>query len=289
MTQREIPFRKMNGLGNDFIIVDARQGPLGLMPADIARIAGRETGIGCDQFIALMPGEGGADVFMRIFTPDGSQAGACGNATRCVADIVAHETGKRDVVVETIAGCLACTLNDDGTVSVDMGAPKLAWDQIPLAEEFRDTRAIELQVGPIDAPVLHSPAVANMGNPHAVFFTDDLDAHDLAAIGPMLENHPVFPDRANISLAQVLDRDTVRVRVWERGAGLTLACGSGACAVAVSAARKRLTGRKVTIELPGGPLLIEWRESDDHVIMTGPVTYDYEGTIPANLLPETAA
>ena len=137
--------------------------------------------------------------------------------------------------------------------------------------------------------MLHSPAVANMGNPHAVFFTDDLDAHDLAAIGPMLENHPVFPDRANISLAQVLDRDTVRVRVWERGAGLTLACGSGACAVAVSAARKRLTGRKVTIELPGGPLLIEWRESDDHVIMTGPVTYDYEGTIPANLLPETAA
>lgn len=289
MAQREIAFRKMNGLGNDFIIVDARTGPLGLMPPDIARIANRETGIGCDQFIALLPGRDGADVFMRIFNPDGTEAGACGNATRCVADILARETGKRDVIVETAAGRLPSHINDDGSVSVDMGAPRLEWQQIPLAEEFRDTRAIELQIGPIDAPVLHSPAVANMGNPHAVFFTDDIDTHDLAAIGPFLENHPVFPERANISIAQVTGPDTIRVRVWERSAGLTLACGSAACAVAVSAARKRLTGREVTVELPGGPLRIEWRERDDHVIMTGPVTYDYEATIPEHLLPEAVA
>ena len=289
LAKRQIAFRKMNGLGNDFIIVDARQGSLGLMPPDIARIATRATGIGCDQFIALLPGKDGSDVFMRIFNPDGSEAGACGNATRCVADILAEESGKKDVTVETIAGKLPSHVNDDGTVSVDMGAPRLKWDEIPLTEEFRDTRGIELQVGPIDAPVLHTPAVCNMGNPHAVFFTDDVDAHDLAAIGPILENHPMFPERANISIAEVAGKNEIRVKVWERSAGLTLACGSAACAVAVSAARKRLTGRKVTVELPGGPLLIEWRESDDHVIMTGPVTYDYEGTIPANLLPETAA
>lgn len=170
-----------------------------------------------------------------------------------------------------------------------MGAPRLAWNEIPLAEEFHDTRGIELYVGPVGAPVLHSPAVANMGNPHAVFFTEDIDAHDLAAIGPLLENHPMFPERANISLAQVTGTDTIRVRVWERSAGLTLACGSAACAVAVSAARRRLTGRNVTVELPGGALRIAWRESDDHVIMTGPVSYDYEATIPDNLLPENAA
>ena len=289
MAKREIAFRKMNGLGNDFIIVDARTGPLGLTPPDIARIATRDTGIGCDQFIALLPGKDGADVFMRIFNPDGSEAGACGNATRCVADIVAGETARRDVVVETISGKLPSHINDDGTVSVDMGEPRLNWDQIPLAEEFHDTRGIELQVGPIDAPVLHTPAVANMGNPHAVFFTEDVDAHDLGAIGPILENHPMFPERANISIAQVTGKDTVRVKVWERSAGLTLACGSAACAVAVSAARKRLTGRKVTVELPGGALTIEWRESDGHVIMTGPVTYDYEALIPESLLPEAVA
>ncbi|MFN0265024.1 diaminopimelate epimerase [Tepidamorphus sp. 3E244] len=289
MTTRDIAFRKMNGLGNDFIIVDARTGPLGLMPPDIARIANRETGIGCDQFIALLPGKNGADVFMRIFNPDGSEAGACGNATRCVADILGSETGKRDIVIETIAGQLPSVIHADGTVSVDMGAPRLKWDEIPLAEEFHDTSGIELQVGPIDAPVLHSPAVANMGNPHAVFFTADIDAHDLAAIGPVLENHPMFPERANISIVQVIDRTHVRARVWERSAGLTLACGSAACAIGVSAVRRRMTERKLTVTLPGGPLLIEWRESDGHVIMTGPVTHDYDALIPHTLLPETAA
>ncbi len=289
MSARAIPFRKMNGLGNDFVVVDARAGALGLMPDQIARIADRENGIGCDQFIALQPGGNGADVFMRIFNPDGSEAGACGNATRCVADILARETGAPSCVIETRGGRLACTVNGDGTVSVDMGAPKLDWQDIPLSEEFRDTRAIELQIGPIDAPVLHSPAVANIGNPHAVFFTDDIDAHGLGRFGPVLENHPIFPDRANISLAQVIGRERIRLKVWERGAGLTLACGSAACAATVSAHRKRLTERAVTVELPGGELHIEWREADGHVIMTGPLAYDFEGVLPAELVSGDAA
>lgn len=287
MTATAIPFRKMNGLGNDFVIVDARTGSLGLNPDAIARIASRETGIGCDQFIALQPSQG-ADVFMRIFNPDGGQAGACGNATRCVADILARESGKKDPVIETVAGLLPSNVNDDGSVSVDMGAPKFDWQDIPLSEEFRDTRGIELHVGPVGAPVLDTPAVANVGNPHAVFFVGDVDTHDLERIGPVLENHPLFPDRANISLAHVIDERTIRVRVWERGAGITLACGSGACAVAVCAARKKLTGRDVDIHLPGGMLNIRWRD-DDHMIMTGPLTYDYEGTIPPELVTGAAS
>jgi diaminopimelate epimerase len=170
-----------------------------------------------------------------------------------------------------------------------MGTPRFEWDQIPLAEPFADTNGIELQIGPIDRPVLHTPSVVNVGNPHAIFWVDDLDAHDLGKFGPLLENHPIFPERANITLAQVLADDRIKVRVWERGAGLTLACGTAACATAVAAARKGLTGRKVTIELPGGPLDIEWRVSDDHILMTGPWTLDGQGIIPPALLGEDAA
>jgi diaminopimelate epimerase len=158
-----------------------------------------------------------------------------------------------------------------------MGAPKFGWKDIPLAEPFHDTRAIELQVGPIDQPVLHSPSVASMGNPHAIFWVDDVGAYDLGKIGPMLEHHPIFPERANISLAHIRSRDHIVVRTWERGAGLTRACGSAACAAAVAAARLRRTARTVTVTLPGGDLRIEWRERDDHVLMTGPVAFEYEG------------
>ncbi len=178
---------------------------------------------------------------------------------------------------ETRAGLLNCWRGPSPeTFTVDMGKPKFGWQEIPLAEEFRDTRSIELQIGPIDAPVLHTPSAVSMGNPHAVFWVDDVNAYDLPRFGPLLENHPIFPDRANISLAHIVDRDHIVIRTWERGAGLTRACGSAACAAAVAAARLRRANRKVTITLPGGDLVIEWRESDDHVLMTGPAELEYE-------------
>jgi diaminopimelate epimerase len=170
-----------------------------------------------------------------------------------------------------------------------MGAPRLAWNEIPLAEEFRDTRAIELQIGPIDKPILHSPSAVSMGNPHAIFWVDDVNRYDLAKIGPLLENHPMFPERANISLAHVASREHVIVRTWERGAGLTKACGSAACAAAVAAARLKRTGRKVTVTLPGGDLVIEWRERDGHVLMTGPVEYEFDGRFDPALFAQAGA
>jgi diaminopimelate epimerase len=276
-------FRKMNGLGNDFVVLDGRARPLTLATEAVKAIADREAGIGCDQLIALEP-SAKADVFMRIWNADGGEVAACGNAARCVAALVAVERGRSDVTVETEAGMLDAIVNKDGTVTVDMGSPRFDWQDIPLAEPFADTRYIELQVGPIDAPVLHSPSVVNVGNPHCIFFVDDVDAYDLAQFGPMLEHHPLFPERANISLAQVTAPDALTLRTWERGAGLTQACGTAACAAAVAAARLKRAGRKVKVTLPGGDLLIEWRESDGHILMTGPYSLDFEGTLPASLL-----
>jgi len=272
----------MNGLGNDFVVLDARPRALALGPDAVRAIADRKEGIGCDQIIALEPSRK-ADVFMRIWNADGGEVGACGNAARCVAALVAAEQGRPQVSIETESGVLAASVNEDGSVTIDMGVPRLAWDQIPLAEPFHDTRRIELQVGPIDAPVLHSPSAVNVGNPHCLFFVDDVEGHDLARFGPMLEHHPLFPERANISLVQVLGPDAIKVLTWERGAGLTRACGTAACAASVAAARRELTGRKVKVSLPGGDLLIEWRESDGHILMTGPYALDYEGTLPAVL------
>ena len=276
-------FRKMNGLGNDFVVLDGRARPLSLGTEAVKAIADRQAGIGCDQLIALEPSKQ-ADVFMRIWNADGGEVAACGNAARCVAALVAEERGRAYVKVETEAGVLDATVNKDGTVTVDMGAPRFDWQDIPLAEPFADTRYIELQVGPIDAPVLHSPSVVNVGNPHCIFFVDDVDAYDLERFGPMLEHHPLFPERANISLAHVTAPDALKLRTWERGAGLTQACGTAACASAVAAARLKRTGRKVKVSLPGGDLLIEWRESDGHILMTGPYSLDFEGTLPASLL-----
>ncbi|MFO7478512.1 MAG: diaminopimelate epimerase [Methyloceanibacter sp.] len=275
-------FRKMNGLGNDFVVLDARTRALPLTSEALRAIADRDAGIGCDQVITLEPSRR-ADVFMRVFNADGGEVGACGNAARCVAALVAGERGKSEASIETESGVLAATVNDDGTVTVDMGSPRFAWNEIPLAEQFHDTRRIELQIGPIDDPVLHSPSAVNVGNPHALFFVDDVEAHDLARFGPMLEHHPIFPERANISLVQVLGRDHLKVRTWERGAGLTLACGTAACAAVAAAVRRELTGREVTVSLPGGDLRIEWRESDGHILMTGPYALDFEGALPPEL------
>jgi len=281
-------FRKMNGLGNDFVVLDARAHALALGADAVRAIADRKEGIGCDQIIALEPSRK-ADVFMRIWNADGGEVGACGNAARCVAALLAAERGEPKVSIETESGVLGAVVNADGSVTIDMGAPRFAWDQIPLAEPFHDTRHIELQIGPIDDPVLHTPSVVNVGNPHCLFFVDDVEAHDLARFGPMLEHHPLFPERANISLVQVLGPDALKVRTWERGAGLTRACGTAACAAAVAAARRELVGRKVKVSLPGGDLLIEWREEDGHILMTGPYALDYEGTLPAALFQPVGA
>jgi diaminopimelate epimerase len=277
-------FVKMNGIGNEIVVVDLRDGAARIDPEE-ARAAAKP--VPYDQLMALYPPRTpGTDAFVVIYNSDGSEAGACGNGMRCVADIVSKQSGKRALAFETTAGILDCWKGEDGQFTVDMGVPRFKWNEIPLAEEFRDTRAIELQIGPIDKPVLHSPSVVNMGNPHAIFWVDDVNAYDLARFGSMLENHPLFPDRANITLAQIVARDRIVIRTWERGAGLTRACGSAACAAAVAAARLRRVDRKVTVVLPGGDLTIEWRESDDHVLMTGPVEFEFEGTFdPAALAP----
>jgi diaminopimelate epimerase len=269
-------FVKMNGIGNEIVIVDMRARG-GQIEAEEARAAGRPDGVPYDQLMALYPPRRpGTDAFIRIYNNDGSESGACGNGMRCVADLVAKESGKDALTFETTAGILNCWQGADGLFTVDMGPPRFKWNEIPLAEEYRDTRAIELQMGPIDKPVLHSPSVVSMGNPHAIFWVDDVNAHDLARFGALFENHPLFPERANITLAQIVARDHIIIRTWERGAGLTKACGSAACAAAVAAARLRRTDRKVRVTLPGGELTIDWREKDDHVLMTGPVEFEFK-------------
>lgn len=277
-----IPFRKMNGLGNDFVILDARNTALPVDQESARAISDRNSGIGCDQLIVLETSPV-ADVRMRIWNNSGDEVESCGNASRCVADLIFRETGKDEVIIDTDGGFLRCSRADQGLVTVDMGVPRFGWKDIPLAEEFRDTRRIELQVGPIDKPILHSPSVVNVGNPHCIFWVKDVTQFDLGKLGPMLENHPLFPERANISLAQVESRDRILLRVWERGAGLTRACGTAACAAAVAGHRLRLLDRKVNVVLPGGDLVIEWRESDGHILMTGPFAYEFEGVLPATL------
>ena len=272
-------FRKMNGLGNEFVVLDGRSESIAMSPARARAIADRQSGIGCDQVILMEP-SASADVRMRIWNNDGGEVESCGNASRCIADLLFDETGRDTVTIDTTGGLLICTRAAGGHVSVDMGAPRFGWQDIPLSEPFHDTRAIELQVGPIDKPLLHSPSVVNVGNPHCIFWVADLNAHDLGKFGPMLEYHPLFPERANISLCQVRTRAHLVLKVWERGAGLTRACGTAACAAAVAAARKGLTGRTLRVTLPGGDLEVEWRESDDHMLMTGPVAYEFSGTLP---------
>ena len=273
------PFLKMNGLGNDFVVVEARGEAFRPTPAEARAIADRATGVGCDQLIAIEPTTR-ADAFMRIWNADGGEVEACGNATRCVAWLLMEAAGRDDVVIETEAGLLsAVRAEGDKRVSVDMGPPELRWDRIPLAEEM-DTKGIELQVGPIDAPHLHTPGAVNMGNPHVVFFVDEEPTDALVkGSGSLIEHHPMFPEGVNVGFAYVKGPDRIRLRVWERGAGMTQACGTGACAALVACARRGLTGRSATIEMDGGELRVEWREDDGHVIMTGPVALEFTGRL----------
>jgi diaminopimelate epimerase len=272
------PFLKMNGLGNDFVVVEARSAPFRPDAAAARAIADRASGVGCDQLIAIEP-SGRADAFMRIWNADGGEVEACGNAARCVGWLLMQASGREQATIETVAGLLSASRAGENQVSVDMGEPGLDWTDIPLAEEM-DTQGIELQVGPIDEPVLHTPGCVSMGNPHVVFFVPDVDTAPVREVGPMIENHPLFPHRTNVGFAQVVDRGRIRLRVWERGAGETKACGTGACAALVATARRKLTDRKAVVELAGGALTIDWRESDGHVIMTGPVALDFTGTLP---------
>ena len=272
------PFAKMNGLGNDIIVADMRGRADRVTPA--AAIAlNADPATKFDQIMAIHdPRTPGTANYIEILNSDGSLAQACGNGMRCVVQALSAETGEKRFTFETVAGILNAEEHADGLISVDMGVPRFGWQDIPLAEEFRDTRMIELQIGPIDAPVLHSPSAVSMGNPHVVFWVDrDVWSYELDRFGPMLENHPLFPERANITIARVNSRDALTMRTWERGAGLTKACGSAACAAAVSAARTGRTGRRLTVTVPGGDLAIEWR-ADDHVIMTGPAEWEFAGS-----------
>ena len=279
-------FVKMNGLGNEIVIVDLRRSPSPIGAGE-ARAAARQEPF--DQLMALYPARGDADASVRIYNNDGSEAGACGNGMRCLASLVSAQTGKAALNFETAAGVISCRRTGEGLFTVDMGVPRLRWDEIPLAKEMPDTRAIDLTVGPAGAPILRSPSAVNMGNPHAIFWVDDVEGYDLRQIGPVVEHHPLFPQRANVTLAAVSARDHIVIRTWERGAGLTRACGSAACAVAVAAARLARTNREVTVTLPGGDLAIEWREADDHVLMTGPAAYEHDGRFDAALLADAGA
>lgn len=264
-------FRKMHGLGNDFVIFDQRDGLVPFTTDQIRLIADRRLGVGCDQFIVMEPARtAGTNCFMRIYNPDGSEAGACGNGTRCVASLIDNDAP----VIETISGLLKCRHVGHGLIEVDMGLPRLDWQHIPLNED-RDT----LHLGIGDGDTLSDPVAVSMGNPHCVFFVNDVEKLSIETLGPAVERNALFPQRTNVEFAEIRGSATIRMRVWERGAGVTMACGSGACATIVAAARRGLTGRRAEIILDGGSLMLEWRESDDHVLMTGPVADIFEGNL----------
>ena len=267
-------FLKMHGLGNDFVVFDGRKSgiPLG---AELARaVADRRLGIGCDQVIVIEPSKNGAEIAMRILNADGSEVEACGNATRCVARLLMEEKDTSSVLIDTTGGPLLCTDAGHGLVMVDIGAPRLDWKDIPMAKAV-DTNGFDITV---DGVTFKASAV-NVGNPHCVLFVDDAEMARVAELGPKLEHHPLFPARTNVEFVSVLAPDRLRMRVWERGVGITRACGTGACATAVAAQRRGLAGRKVDIVLDGGVLMIEWRAADDHVLMTGPSALSFAGEV----------
>jgi diaminopimelate epimerase len=281
-TSPAIRYAKMNGLGNEIVFVDLRGSTKRFSAAEAEAIA-RSPRTHFDQMMVLHdPVTPGTEARILIYNTDGSLAQACGNGMRCVGWMAARETGRNSFRYETDAGILDVQFASTDSITVDMGKPRFGWKEIPLSEPFHDTRRIELNVGPAGNPIMHSPSVANIGNPHAIFWVDDLDAINLGRIGPMLEHHPLFPERANISIARVDARNAITLRTWERGAGLTRACGSAACAAAVCGARIGHTDRNVTVTLPGGPLLIEWC-ADDRILMTGPAELEHEGTLDADV------
>lgn len=275
-------FIKMHGLGNDFVVIDARTQPLALDAGQARAIADRKTGVGCDQFIVIEPPRNGsADASMRICNADGGEVEACGNGARCVAQLLLREKQRDRVAIDTAAGIIVAESAGGNRVAVDMGPARLDWRDIPLARAM-DTLHVDLQLGP-----LRDPVAVNVGNPHAVFFVPDAEAIDLATLGPQLEHDALFPERCNIEAATVLSTARIRMRVWERGTGITRACGTGACATLVAAARRGLTGRKADVLLDGGTLEIEW-QADGHVRMTGPVSTSFAGTLDESLLRASA-
>ena len=294
MTQAARPYIRMNGAGNAFIVVQAFEEPFHPTEDQVRALADPAAGLGgFDQLIGVEPSET-ADAFMRVWNADGSMVETCGNALRCVGWLLLEATDKEEVVIDTLGGPTTARRaagrvgsgDPEGStaathqVTVDMGAPRLDWSQVPLSEDM-DTRGIELQVGPIDAPVLHTPGAVSMGNPHVVFFTDRLDDAFVRGSGSLIEHHPLFPEGVNVGFADVLARDHIRLRVWERGAGLTLACGTGACAALVASARRGLTDPKAAVTVDGGELTIDWDEASGHVFMTGPVEVEGTGFLPA--------
>jgi diaminopimelate epimerase len=270
------PFLKMNGLGNDFVVVESRDAPFAPTAEEVRAIADRAAGIGCDQLISIEQGDD-ADARVRFWNADGEEVGACGNGTRCVGWLLMEEGGKDRAVIETRAGRLVATRAGDREVSVDMGPPGLDWRDIPLAEPH-DSRALVVVLYE-HASLMVPPACVSMGNPHVVFFVPEAAKAPVETAGPAIERHPLFPEHVNVGFAEVRARDRIRLRVWERGAGLTKACGTGACAALVAAARRDLTGRHATLVLDGGELSVDWR-ADDHVIMTGPAAVDFTGELP---------
>lgn len=276
----DLPFVKMHGLGNDFIVIDARYIPFSPTAEQARFLADRRRGIGCDQIIVLEPArmpESG--VFMRILNADGSETSACGNATRCVGWLIMNETCAASTVIETKAGLLQVWKVSDAVVGVDLGPPGLAACDLPLSTDC-DTLHLPLTEGPLTDPV-----GVSTGNPHAVFFVSDIEEVDLPTLGPRIEHNPLFPERVNVEIAQILAPDRIRMRVWERGTGITDACGTGACATLVAAVRRSLTGRSADIVLDGGVLSVEWRESNGHILMSGPVTWSFRGVMPKGSLP----
>lgn len=279
MSHTPRPYIRMNGAGNAFIVVQAFEEGFHPTQDQVRALCdpASPTG-GCDQLIGVEPSET-ADAFMRVWNADGAMVQTCGNALRCVGWLLLEATDKEEVMIDTLAGPTTARRAGDHQVTVDMGQPRLDWTEVPLAEEM-DTRGIELQVGPIDAPLLHTPGAVSMGNPHVVFFTDQQDDAFVRGSGSLIEHHPLFPEGVNVGFAKVIDRDHIRLRVWERGAGLTLACGTGACAALVATARRGLTDRKATVVVDGGELTIDWDEASGHVFMTGPVEIERTGLLP---------
>ena len=267
-------FLKMHGLGNDFVVFDARDTALSLTPEQVRKVADRHFGVGCDTVVVIRPGGAAADATVQFYNADGAESESCGNATRCVARLLLDERGLARVRISTKGGLLTCSDAGKGLVTLDMGAPRLDWNEIPLAAAV-DTANFPLDVG---GATLAAAAVS-VGNPHCVLFVPDAEAAPLTILGPRVETLPLFPNRVNVEFAQVLDPATIRMRVWERGVGVTLACGTGACATAVAAIRRGLTGRKVKLVLDGGALLIEWRQEDGHVLMTGPAAMPFRGRL----------
>ena len=267
-------FLKMHGLGNDFVVFDARDSAISLSTEQLRKIADRHFGVGCDTVVVIRPGGAAADAVVQFYNADGSESESCYNASRCIARLLMDERGLARVKLSTKGGLLLASDAGKGLVTIDIGQPRMDWSQVPLAEE-RDTANFLLEVGSSSVPV----SAVSMGNPHCVLFVPDAVNAPVAVLGPKIEISPLFPNRTNVEFAQVLDRAKIRMRVWERGVGVTLACGTGACATAVSAIRRGLADRKVEVVLDGGSLLIEWREEDGHVLMTGPAVTVFRGRV----------